>query len=127
MSNKVSIDALASAVIDALQEYRDLSMDGLHEAIDKGKKTAINEIKATAPVKTGKYAKSWRAKVMQDTSSRYEVTVYSPTRYMLAHLLEHGHANRGGGRTPGREHLAPAEQHAIEIVEQTLEQKLKGG
>jgi hypothetical protein len=66
------------------------------------------EIQANAPKDSGAYAKSWSVKNMKENSHALELTVYSRNRYQLAHLLEFGHAKRGGGRVPGRAHIAPA-------------------
>ena len=84
------------------------------------------DINSSAPVRTGKYARSWRAKTTKETSQSLEVTVYSPTRYMLAHLLEHGHAKRNGGRVRAIPHIAPAEEHGEEELLQDIENALKG-
>ena len=84
------------------------------------------EISAGAPVKTGKYSKSWRVKTMKETSQSLALVVHSPTRYMLAHLLEHGHAKRGGGRTRAFPHIAPAEAHGEEQLLKDVEEALKG-
>ena len=54
-----------------------------------------------------------------------QVTVYSPSRYMLAHLLEHGHAKRGGGRVRAIPHIAPAEEVGAEQLEQDILRGLK--
>ncbi|MBR1813587.1 MAG: HK97 gp10 family phage protein, partial [Lachnospiraceae bacterium] len=86
-----------------------------------------NTIRDTAPVKTRRYAKSWRTKNTKETSTQLEVTVYSPTRYMLAHLLEHGHAKRGGGRARAIPHIAPAEEAAEEELMRDIERGLSGG
>ena len=51
---------------------------------------------------------------------------YSKNRYQLAHLLEKGHAKRGGGHVGGRAHIAPAEQHGMEQLEQDIERALRG-
>ena len=45
----------------------------------------------------------------------------------LAHLLEFGHAKRGGGRVAARPHIAAAEQAGIESFEQAIERSLRNG
>ncbi len=60
--------------------------------------TVKKQIESTAPKKTGKYSKSWAVKKTRETSDSIQVVVHSK-RYQLTHLLEFGHAKRGGGRT----------------------------
>ena len=96
-SRKIQIDQLAEAVNEQMEEYSKLSAEVVKAAVTKAGNAVKKDIGANAPKKTGRYAKSWRTKKTKESSTELEVTVYSPTRYMLAHLLEHGHAKRGGG------------------------------
>ena len=100
MGSKVKIDGLADAVMKELESYADVIDADMRKAVTKAGQTVRKEISAGAPVgHTGKYAKSWSTKKTRQTARSLEVTVYSRNRYQLAHLLEHGHARRGGGRT----------------------------
>ena len=125
-SRTVKIDQMASAIQECLDEYKDLATDEMKKAIKKAGKTVKEDINGSAPVRTGKYAKSWTSRVTAEDSVSMEVTVYSPSRYMLAHLLENGHAKRGGGRVRAIPHIAPAEEHGIEQLENDLEKALRG-
>ncbi len=127
MSNKtVSVGQLANAVNEALSEYAKASSDGVKMAVRKAGKTVKEDINSSAPVRTGRYAKSWKTKVMSESSQGMELIVYSPSRYMLAHLLEHGHAKRGGGRVRAIPHIKPAEEHGIDQLQTDIERVLRG-
>ena len=126
MGSSVSIDGLADAIMEGLQEYADMATDEMKAAVKKAAKTVKKDIQAGAPVKSGAYSKSWATKTMKDSSVALEVVVHSKNRYQLAHLLEKSHAKRGGGRVGGRAHIAPAEQHGMEQLEQDIERALRG-
>ena len=126
MGSRVSIDGLADAIMEGLQQYANMATDEMKVAVKKAAKTVKKDIQAGAPVKSGAYSKSWATKTMKDSSVALEVVVHSKNRYQLAHLLEKGHAKRGGGRVGGRAHIAPAEQHGMEQLEQDIERALRG-
>ena len=120
----VSVDDLASAINEALQEYRDLAAEDMKRVINEAGKTIRKEIKARAPKESGMYARSWRVKKIHEDSQSVELIVYSPKRYFLTHLLEHGHAKRNGGRVNARPHITPAEEVGEEKLMKDLEKAL---
>ena len=120
------IDNLANEIMEGLKEYADLASDDVKKAVRKAGNTVRKEIAASAPIDTGKYAKSWSVKKPKETSNSLEVTVHSKNRYQLAHLLEHGHAKRGGGRVAARPHIAQTEQSAVETLESEIAKALGG-
>lgn len=126
MSDRVRIDQLAAAVMEGLTEYADLAADELKKAVKKAGNSVKKDIQEGAPKDTGVYAKSWSVKNVKETSNSIELVVHSRNRYQLSHLLEFGHAKRGGGRVPGKVHIAPAEERAGRTLEQEIEKALRG-
>ncbi|MBR4472660.1 MAG: HK97 gp10 family phage protein [Oscillospiraceae bacterium] len=124
MGKTIKPEQLAQEVMSGLEEYKDLAVDVLKKEIQEAGKTAKKQIEQTAPRRTGRYAKSWAVKKVSETSSSLEVTVHSKNRYMLTHLLENGHAKRGGGRVAAIPHIAPAEEAAAESLERNIETAL---
>ena len=122
---RVNIDQMADVIVEELNRFSETGIDAVKKAVKKGGRIVKDDINASAPVRTGKYAKSWTYRVTAEDSSSIEVTVYSPSRYMLAHLSEHGHAKRGGGRVRAIPHIAPAEEIGAEQLEQDILQALK--
>lgn len=126
-SDKVSIDGMADAIMKGLEDYADLATEDMKKAVKKAGTTVRKEIQSSAPKKSGAYSKSWSVKNTKETSNALEVTVYSRNRYQLAHLLEFGHAKRGGGRASGKAHIAPAEEVGIKQLESEIERSLRNG
>ncbi len=126
MAGRIRIDQLASEVMAGLTEYADLATEDMKKAVKKAGATVRKEIQANAPKDTGDYSKSWSVKNMKETANSLQVAVHSRNRYQLAHLLEFGHAKRGGGRVPGRAHIAPAEEKGVRELEQEIQKALEG-
>ena len=119
-----SIDAMADEIMKGLTEYADLADTAMKKAVRKTTKSVKDEISANAPKRTGAYSKSWTAKKTKENSHSLEMIVHSKNRYQLAHLLEKGHAKRGGGRVSGKPHIAPAEEKGAQLFEKLIEEAL---
>ena len=116
-----TIDAMSDEIMKGLTEYADLANESMKKAVKKTATSVKKEISSNAPKDTGAYAKSWAVKKTKENSHSLEMTVHSKNRYQLAHLLEKGHAKRGGGRVSGRPHIAPAEENGVQLLEHLIE------
>ena len=112
---------ITAEIMQALHDYADMTTERMKEIVEDTAKECRDQIKATAPVRTGAYAKSWTVKKNKTTATAVSATVQSRDRYQLTHLLEFGHAKRNGGRVAARPHIAAARDQA----EETLTRKLK--
>lgn len=119
-----SIDDLADLVMDGLCEYSELADTAMKKAVRKTAASVRKEISENAPKRTGDYVKSWATKKVTENSHKLEITVHSKNRYQLAHLLEKGHAKRGGGRVNGKPHIAPAEENGADLLESLITKEL---
>lgn len=126
MGRNVPVGSLADAIMDTLEEYADLAVEDVKQAVKDAGDVVKNDIRSHAPKDTGDYAKSWAVKKMKETSSSLTVAVHSRNRYQLAHLLEFGHAKRGGGRVSAQSHIASAEQKGVEYLEEEIRKALEG-
>ena len=122
----VTVDNLATEIMKGLTEYKNLATADMKMAVRKAGKSVKKDIQANAPKKTGAYSKSWTVKTTKETSESLELTVHSQKKYQLAHLLEKGHAKRGGGRTKAIPHIAPAEEKAVKDLEADIKRALGG-
>lgn len=126
MAKKTPIDKLTSAVNKILEEYAEDvqgNIDEITERVGRAGVSALrSESKAKYPDGTGEYAKGWKA---QTERGRLSTSVILYNEHPgLPHLLENGHAKRGGGRVPGRPHIEPVEAELIKQYEQEVLDKL---
>ena len=127
MAKKVPADRLSAEIKSILAEYGDEVADSMGDAVKKvtraGAKALRAESKQKFPKGTGAYAKGWTSSV--DTKKRSaQGTIYNKDLPGLPHLLEHGHANRGGGRTAGRVHIKTIEDEVVKDFEKEVRSKL---
>lgn len=121
---RVTVDQMADAIMDGLLEYAELATDTMKDCVKKASNTVKKETQANAPVKSGRYKKSWAVKRQKETSTTLEMVVHSRNRYQLTHLLEKGHAKRGGGRVKAMPHIGPAEEKGIRMLEDSIRKGL---
>ena len=123
-----SIDDMAAEIMEGLSEYAELADTAMKKAVRKTATAVKNEISTNAPVKSGRYKRSWTTKKTKENSHTLEMTVHSKDRYqiahLIAHLLEHGHAKRGGGRVAAIPHIAPAEANGADMLETLIKKEL---
>ena len=120
----INIAELAAEVMAELQEYAELVDAEVKKAVRKTASQVKKEVSENAPKDKGKYAKSWATKKVSENSHSLQMIVYSKDRYQLAHLLEKGHAKRGGGRVDGKPHIAPAEKNGEVLLESLIKKGL---
>lgn len=117
----------ADVIQDYLRVYDGAAVEVLTETITEVARESVKKLKAESPKgATGDYAKNWRYQVERGRL-RVGATVYGdkPT-YSLAHLLEYGHAKRGGGRVAPIVHIAPVEEWAVDEVVDRYVTKMEG-
>ena len=117
---------LERAMRDILQDYSVEVAQAAAEAVTEVTKEATKKLRQSGPKRTGKYAKGWSSKV-EKTAITVDAVVYGKHgTYQLAHLLEHGHARRGGGRkVDGIEHIKPVEDWVVSEVEKRIRKKVE--
>ena len=116
-----------------LDDYADDVADRVGQVVERITKSGAKRVQAAARAKfpvpgsrhksTGAYAKGWKARV--DKKGRtVQGVIYNKDLPGLPHLLEHGHANVNGGRTPGYVHIKPVEDALKAEFEKAVKEEL---
>ena len=123
---KTPIDKLDTAIEKILSEYEGDVTQNVGQVTKDICKKGAQAINASARslFKGSTYAKGWTSEVK---NSRYATNgvIYTQSQPGLAHLLEKGHANVDGGRTPGRPHIAPVEEKLVKEYEEGVINAIK--
>lgn len=102
---------LAEQLNDALMLYSaEVTEQIKEEARDIAEETRI-KIRDSSPQRTKKYRRGWKAKKVFENANEVRYRIYN-TRHQITHLLEKGHARKGGGKVAPRIHIRPAETWA---------------
>ena len=124
----ISIDDFASEIVKELTNYSEVVTEGIKKAVDVVAKECDDEIKAHITFKepTGKYVKAFKIKKSYEDKFNKRNTWYvSGNQYRLTHLLEKGHAIKGGGRTKAYPHIAFGEELAQKRMEELAKEAIE--
>lgn len=124
--NDVRIDQLAAEITRAVREYTEEVSEAIAVAVNQTAKECVAEIKANSKFDTGEYSKGWKI-VREDKRGYTNRVIWNPKFYRLVHLLEKGHAKRGGGRVDDKPHVFPAEQKYIRVLGERVETIIRNG
>ena len=116
----VSIDEMGNAIAKEFEQYVDLTADEVKKIVAEVAEDVKEKIQDEAPVDTGAYKKSWMVTQTKKSALGAEYTVHSKEKYRLTHLLEFGHAKRGGGRTKAQPHISKGESLAISEIKKKM-------
>lgn len=123
MGSTINIGALADSISKELSLYTVAVAEKVKAAADETAKELLNNTRAAAPKRKGKYKKAMAVKTTRDGQFQKTNTWYvKAPYYRLAHLLEKGHAKRNGGRTRSFPHI---EQNA-EAAKQKFSERVEG-
>lgn len=128
MAQKVKISGLVNAVMDALEEYRDLAEEELEEIAREVAKEGRKKLKQTSPKgdgsRKGHYADGWSVKYERSGNGKFRFIVYNRKKPGLTHLLEKGHQLWQGGRAKAIPHIKPVEEWCNEEFERRVKERL---
>lgn len=126
MAKKIPIDALANTIRKTLDEYGDTLSWRINELGERFAKEGAKTLRAQSRQMfggSGRYASGWTWQSVHSRLSSQGV-IYNGDVPGLPHLLEYGHANRTGGRTPGRSHIAPVEEMVVKEFTKAVEESI---
>ena len=103
-------------IMRILEDYREEVTEAVTKTVPTVARDATKKLKNESPKRTGEYAKHWKYTVNKGRLSP-GATIYgdAPT-FRMAHLLENGHANSGGGSTAPVVHIYPVMEWAYDEV-----------
>lgn len=130
MSKTIGIDQLGEAIAKELTLYGENVITGVKKEAKRYMSQLVKDTKATAPV--GHRSKHYRdsitsKKVSENSRSVSYLWYVKGSDYRLSHLLEKGHANRDGGRTPGTHFIENASEPILKEYVEMVEDIIKNG
>lgn len=117
-------ESFSSQLDRILSSQQTRTIEEVQKIVDSVAAEAVDALHSAYPGGTGAYNAGWTSKGKKrgDMYSRV-ISGQSPT-FRLAHLLEHGHAKRNGGRVAGKVHIQPIEAAAIQNLVERLRASL---
>lgn len=132
MSGTIKPDKVSSAIMSILEDYTEDVEGATEKAIDKVARQTVKNLKnyrpdgAEAYGSWTKYLAGWTSRADKTSKYKYKRTVHNKTRYMLAHLLEHGHNDKSGQPfAKAFPHIKIAEDKAAKLIDTEITKEIE--
>jgi len=128
---KISPDMLAKTIEDTLQDYVDVTEEACTKGVREVANRCVSELHSAHPSGSGQYGSwdeynaDWAKTRQKSQKGVYSEVVHNRKHYQLAHLLENGHALKGGGRARAFPHIAPVAQQAEDSLLSTIKKHIQ--
>lgn len=116
---------LSKAVAQVLDEYEESVTEAVQRVTDDLAKEGLRKIKSSSKSHGWTYyATGWLKKVIVNRAGA-SATIYNGKVPGLVHLLENGHALRGGGRSRAFPHVAPVQDWLNEELQKRIKEAIQ--
>ncbi len=121
-------EGLADAVMEELRRYGEVSSEEMYRVARKVASEGTKRLKETSPKgrgsRKGHYADGWTVTAIRKNANEFSFVVHNRKKPGLTHLLENGHALRGGGRARAFPHIKAVEEWCAEEYLKRVERML---
>ncbi len=121
----ISIDSLADAVMQELEEYTDEVDENMQAKIDEKTDEILNDLKNDPIIprskNKGNHYKDKFYKKQIAKGKGYKRNRIANRKHQLTHLLEYPHATRSGGQSKAFPHWRKAQEKADRLHDEMLE------
>ncbi len=125
---KITANRLSAELNNILRDFGNEVDELVAEAVKETAEETVELLKTIGDYGGTEYRNSFAVQEGDaHTRGKPQYVVFSKKLHWLTHLLEHGHAKRGGkGRTRAFPHWKPAEDAAKQTVEKKIREKIEG-
>lgn len=129
MAKSVKLTDISAAIEQELTLYHADVTKALDALSAEAVKSLVQKTKAAAPKgKRGSFKKNISSKqARKDLNGSAYVWYVKAPDYRLTHLLVHGHAKKGGGRTKSNPFLQNAVDEVLPEYQKNVEEALRNG
>jgi len=127
----VKVGDFSKAIGDEMIKYTLRVEEKIEKVTAKLSRQSAKDLKAVSAstfqtAQDKPYNEGWTAKT-DSVRHRARWIIHNKNKPGLAHLLEHGHAKRGGGRVSGKIHIKPIEEKLVKDYEENVRIILENG
>ena len=126
MARNIPLQELEIEIVRELSEFGSEVAEAIKREAKSAANKSVEKLKKTSPKDTGEYAKGWKFKIEYESTNDIRIRIYNSKKPELTHLLENGHAKKGGGRVAAIPHIRPAEQEAEKALQNGVKVVVRG-